>query len=342
MVARQAVLITGAAGEIGHSLIEHFASENLFQIVALDLQKIPSSPSAPKDFVSIAGDITNKDLIGDIFEKYNIAQVFHLAGILSSGGEKNPARTHYVNVEGSMNIITAAKAYSQKSKARIKVIFPSTIAVYGIPSLDEKNRAGRITEDRYTLPVTMYGINKLYVENIGRYYATSYKLLDQDPNDIKIDFRAIRFPGLMSAETMPTGGTSDYASEMIHACAQNKPYTCFVSPSAKIPFMAMPDGIKALIELSQAPAEQLTQLTYNVGAFAVTAEEIRQQLSKTFPDAAAAVTYESNIPREGIVNTWPADVDDSKAANDWGWKPSYSFESAFEEYLIPNIRKKYQ
>lgn len=185
----------------------------------------------------------------------------------------------------------------------------------------------------------MYGINKLYVENLGRYFSSFYKFLENNPDDIKIDFRAVRFPGLMSSETVPSGGTSDYASEMIHACAQGKPYACFVSPEAKLPFMAMPDGVAALVQLSKVPFEKLTHHVYNVGSFAVTAKEIEAQLRKTFPKAE--ISYAPHKQRENIVNTWPGDVDDSRARNDWGWKPQYSFESAFNEYLIPNISKKY-
>lgn len=338
-MASKAVLITGAGGEIGHGLIDFLAKENQFKIIALDLKEI-SAPKEKCDFVSVTGDILNRELLAGLFEKYDIAQIFHLAAILSSGGERNPERTHQVNVEGSLNLFSLAKTASQAQGKPVTFLFPSTIAVYGLPGVSEKNKAGKVREDQYLAPITMYGANKLYVENLGRYYSDFYKLLDDNKDDIKVDFRAVRFPGLMSADTLPTGGTSDYGSEMIHAAAQGRAYECFVSPTSKLPFMAMPDAIRCLIELSRAPADRLTRRSYNVGAFAVSAEEICAKLLESFPNAE--IGYHPNLKRQGIVETWPADVDDSKARADWGWAPSYGFHAAFTEYLIPGISAKYR
>ena len=116
----------------------------------------------------------------------------------------------------------------------------------------------------------MYGANKLYCEHLGRYYSRHYKQLAADTHSGKVDFRCIRFPGLISAETVPSGGTSDYAPEMIHAAAAGKPYDCFVRPDTRIPFMAMPDAVDAILRLMAAPREKLTRIVYNVGAFAPT------------------------------------------------------------------------
>ncbi|HEY8535402.1 MAG TPA: NAD-dependent epimerase/dehydratase family protein, partial [Vicinamibacterales bacterium] len=185
-----------------------------------------------------------------------------------------------------------------------------------------------------------YGANKLYCEQLGRYYARYYKQLAAEPLAGKVDFRCLRFPGLISAVTIPSGGTSDYAPEMIHAAARGEPYACFVRPDTQIPFMVMPDGVDALIRLAEAPRDRLTRTAYNVAAFNPTAEEIRRVVLEAFPDAR--ITYQVDPKRQGIVDTWPADVDDSAARTDWGFAPAYDFERAFSDYLIPTIRRRYR
>src|SRR5262249_53180266 len=150
----------------------------------------------------------------------------------------------------------------------------------------------------------------------------------------------VRFPGLISAVTVPSGGTSDYGPEMIHAAARGEPYACFVRPDTRIPFMAMPDGVDALMALARAPRERLTQTAYNLGAFAPTAADIRAEVLRAFPDAV--VTFQVDAKRQGIVDTWPEDVDDAASRRDWGFSPKYDFTAAFREYLIPGIRERYR
>jgi len=155
----------------------------------------------------------------------------------------------------------------------------------------------------------------------------------------RVDFRAIRFPGLISAVTLPSGGTSDFAPEMIHAAARGEPYECFVRPDTRIPFLAMPDAVQALLPLARAPREALRRTTYNIGAFNPSADEFRSRVLARFPDAD--ISYKVDPRRQGIVDTWPEDVDDSAARADWGYAPAYDFDRAFDEYLMPTIRERY-
>jgi threonine 3-dehydrogenase len=154
-----------------------------------------------------------------------------------------------------------------------------------------------------------------------------------------VDFRAVRLPGLISASTTPSGGTSDYAPEMIHAAAQGRPYACFVRPDAQIPFMSMPDAIDALLALAAASRERLGQTAYNVRAFAPTADEIRAEVLRAFSNAR--ISYQVDPKRQNIIDTWPADVDDSAARRDWGFSPAFDFARAFRDYLIPTIKDRY-
>jgi nucleoside-diphosphate-sugar epimerase len=179
----------------------------------------------------------------------------------------------------------------------------------------------------------------LYFEQLRRYYAKFYQQLEADSQAGRVDFRSVRFPGLISALTVPSGGTSDYAPEMIHAAAKGEPYACFVRPDTRIPFMAMPDGIGALLALAHAPKSHLTRTAYNLAAFNPSADEVRTEVIRAFP--GAEITWQNDVKRQGIVDSWPADVDDSAARRDWGFAPRYDFERAFRDYLIPTIGKRY-
>ncbi len=152
-----------------------------------------------------------------------------------------------MNVEGTLHLLEFAQKEGESHGRPVVFLYPSSIAAYGLPDLEAKARAGRVKEDDCNVPTTMYGCNKLYCEHLGRYYARHYKQLAAETLSGKVDFRCVRFPGLISAVTVPSGGTSDYAPEMIHAAAQGKPYACFVRPDTRIPFMAMPDGVDALL-----------------------------------------------------------------------------------------------
>jgi threonine 3-dehydrogenase len=179
-----------------------------------------------------------------------------------------------------------------------------------------------------------------YCEKLGIYYSKYYgqKHLDPHPPHM-LDFRAIRFPGLISAFTLPSGGTSDYGPEMLHAAAQGEPYACFVREDTKISFMAMPDAIKSLLMLLHVPREKLNHQVYNTAAFALTAGEFRERALKAFP--GEQITFEPNPRRQGIVDSWPEDVDDSLARADWGWEPDYNADAFFDDYFLPEIRKRY-
>ncbi len=200
--------------------------------------------------------------------------------------------------------------------------------------------AGKVQEQEWNLPTTIYGCNKLYCEHLGRYYAKHYKQLAAESLAGRVDFRAIRFPGLISEITVPSGGTSDFAPEMIHGAAKGEPYACFVRPDSRIPFMLMVDAVEAILCLARARPTDLSQAIYNITAFNPSAEEIRQLVLEGFP--AAEITFAPDQKRQAIVDSWPADVDDSRAREDWGLAPRYELGSAFTDFLIPRIRTRYE
>jgi nucleoside-diphosphate-sugar epimerase len=338
MLRKPVVLITGASGEIGHGLITSIAGAGEQPIVTLDVKALDADLSR---FVQqeFAGSILDTDLLDQILAEYEVDRIFHLAALLSTRSEFAPMTAHKVNVEGTMNLLEFAQKQGESHGRPVVFMYPSSIAAYGLPDLATKTAVGKVGENEWTKPTTMYGCNKLYCEHMGRYYAKRYKQLAPEPLAGKVDFRSLRFPGLISAVTVPSGGTSDYAPEMIHAAAQGKPYACFVRPDTRIPFMAMPDGVDALLRLAAAPRGSLAHTVYNVGAFNPSADEIRTIVLGAFP--GAEISYAVDRKRQAIVDAWPADVDDSAARKDWGYSPRYDLERAFSEYLIPTIRSRY-
>jgi len=331
------VLVTGAGGEIGHGLVTRLAGSGS-PIITLDVSPLDPAltPLVAREFT---GSITDLSLLERMIAEFEVDRVFHLAALLSTRSEFTPVAAHHVNVEGTLNLLEFAQRQGESHGRPVVFIYPSSIAAYGLPSLEAKTRAGAVGEDQYAHPTTMYGCNKLYCEQLGEYYARHYKQLSADAHT-RVDFRAVRFPGLISAVTVPSGGTSDYAPEMIHAAAQSEDYDCFVRPDTKIPFMAMPDGVDALLTLAAAPRGHLTRSAYNLAAFNPSASEIRDVVVAAFP--AARIVFRVDPKRQGIIDSWPAAVDDGAARRDWGFAPKYDFERAFHEYLIPTIRQRYR
>ena len=332
------VLITGANGEIGHGLIDRLAEQSERAIVTLDLSPLDPFISRKVDR-EITGSIVDKALLERVMAEFEVDRIFHLAALLSTRSEFTPVAAHEVNVEGTLHLLEFAQHEAESHGRPVVFIYPSSIAAYGLPGLQVKSDAGRVSEDQYLHPTTMYGCNKLYCEMLGDYYARHYKQLAAETASGRVDFRCVRFPGLISALTVPSGGTSDYAPEMIHAAAKGEAHACFVRPDTRIPFMAMPDGVEALLRLAAAPRDRLQRTAYNVGAFNPSAEQIRDVVLRAFP--GAAITFAVDRKRQAIVDSWPEDVDDSAARRDWDFQPRYDFDRAFSEYLIPTIRKRY-
>lgn len=334
---KKVVLITGAAGEIGQALIESLAASGQNHILSLDLQPMPAQAAGL--FTHIQGDLLDRNLLARLVTEYDFDMIFHLAALLSTRSEFSPELAHQVNVNGTLSLLQLAAEQSQRRGEPVRFIFPSSIAVYGLPDLETKARDFHVREWDWNYPTTMYGCNKLYCEMLGSYFSTHYQQLARS-RPTMLDFRAIRFPGLISAFTVPSGGTSDYGPEMLHAAAQGKPYACFVREDSVIPFMAMPDAVTSLLQLAGAEREVLRRQVYNVTSFSLTAVQFRDEVLKAFP--GAEISFAPDVQRQGIVDSWPAGLSDKAARRDWGWEPAYGVERAFTEYLVPNIARRYE
>jgi len=326
-------LVTGAGGEMGHLLLPALRRAG-YEIVALDLHALdPAVAGSCRE--AVTANITDRKLVERLFDDHKFGAVFHLAALLSSKAERDPDLAHEINVSATLHLFRCGRHRARLARQDVLFFFPSSIAVYGLPDAAAKASAGAVREDEWNRPAGIYGCNKLYAEMIGSYFAAR-AAKDQTPG---LDFRAIRFPGLISAETLPSGGTSDYAPEMIHAAASGRPYSCFVAPETRMPFMTMPDAVDAILRLAEAPASSLATRVYNIGAFAPAASEIREATLAHFPDAK--ITFEPVAWRQAIVDTWPESVDDARARQDWGHAPRFGLEQALSDYLVPALVKRY-
>jgi threonine 3-dehydrogenase len=334
---KKVVFITGVAGEIGQALLREVAQTEGNQVLTLDLQPLPPDLQGLSHHVQ--GDILNQSLLRRLITEYDVDTIYHLAALLSTRAEFAPELAHRVNVDGTLALLQLAAEQSERRGVPVKFIFPSSIAVYGMPNQATKDANPQVKETEWNEPATMYGCNKLYCERLGVYFSHHYQQLAANPGT-RLDFRCVRFPGLISAFTVPTGGTSDYGPEMLHAAAKGEPYASFVREEATIPFMAMPDAVAGIRGLAQAPQEALSRRVYNITSFSLSAAEFKEQVLAAFPDAD--ISFAPDMKRQAIVDSWPAGLNDEAARSDWGWQPTYDVERAFNEYLVPNIRQRYQ
>lgn len=322
-------LCTGAGGEMGRLLVPALR-ERGFDVVAVDLAELPPA-LAEACVASAVLDILDTQRLATLVSRHRPSLVLHLAALLSSQAERDPERAHRVNVDGTRGLFRLL----EEAGRPVRFMFPSSIAVYGLPGHAAKDAEGALTEWQWTVPAGIYGANKLYCELLGA-HATRRSTRD---GRASFDFRSIRFPGLISAETLPAGGTTDYAPEMIHAAARGEGYSCFVEADTRLPFMTMPDGVEALLCLAEADEARLTTRVYNARGFSSSAGEIREEALRHFPQAR--IEFVPVPAKQAICDSWPADVDDSAARRDWGFAPRHDLAAAFGDYLVPALTRRY-
>jgi threonine 3-dehydrogenase len=329
------ILITGVSGEVGCELVKQLVKDKKIRIFGLDIKE-PTDEIRSHLTGFYEKPVLNQNALTEIIKTKNIDTIYHLAALLSTSAEMDPYSAHNINVQGTFTILKIANQESIDRKSRIKFFFPSSIAVYGLTNIEEKRTERKIAEEKHLLPITMYGINKLYCEQLGTYMSSYFQLLSEK-NNTTLDFRCIRFPGLISAHTLPSGGTSDYVPEMIHAAVSGKDYASFARDDTVIPFMAMPDAIRAAITLMNTPSEKLHHRVYNIRGFSASAEDFRKELLSRFPKIK--ITYKINMNRQKILDSWPEDVDDQHASSEWGWKCKFGFKETLYDYLLPILEK---
>jgi nucleoside-diphosphate-sugar epimerase len=330
---KKITLITGASGEIGQALIKSLKESSDLPIITLDLTPLPEDVQAM--VTALQGDILDKALLARLVSEYEIDTIYHLAALLSTRSEFTPETAHRVNVEGTLGLLKMAAEQSEWRGQPVKFIFPSSIAAYGLPDWNQDRPC--TCEWEWNTPRTMYGCNKLYCEQLGIYFSEYYRQLATE-RPVMVDFRCLRFPGLISAYTVPAA-----APRLRSKCCAMPPeqalrLLCARRCTHPVHGHARRGQIAAHAHRAERAA--LNHHVYNVTSFSLSAVEFRDWVLKFFPKAQIA--FQPDIKRQAIVDSWPADLDDSAAQRNWGWSPDYSVERSFSEYLVPNIRARYQ
>lgn len=312
---QEKILVTGATGQIGTVLTEALRQAyGQNNVLATDIKK-PEHHDGPFEML----DILNTQRITEIIADYDITTVYHLAAILSASGEWNPQKTWNVNMNGLLSILEIARATGLQ-----KVFFPSTIAVFGTTT-------PRINTPQHTVmtPSTVYGISKASGELWCKYYHDRFGL----------DVRSVRYPGIISYQSMPGGGTTDYAVDIFHQAILQGSYTCFLEADTRLPMMYMDDAIRATLELMAAPAESIRNRTsYNLAAMSFTPAELAAAIQRHMPDFTIQYAPDQ---RQAIAASWTESIDDSEARRDWGWAHRFDLEAMTSE-MLNQLKKKYQ
>ena len=305
------IMVTGSVGQIGSELTmalrERYGNDN---VLATGHKTKPSPAlrdSGPFEFI----DVSKRDTIEKVVKKYNIDTIYHLSAILSAVGEKNPQLAWDVNINGTYNILEVALEYEV-----VRIFVPSSIAVFG-PETPRDNTP----QETILRPTTMYGVTKVAGELLCDYYVKRFGL----------DVRGCRYPGIISYETLPGGGTTDFAVAIYFEAVKNKKYTCFVREDTMLPMMYMPDCLKAAIDLMEADFSRLKHhCDFNVTAMSFTAGELAADIKKHMPEFTCE--YKPDF-RQAIADSWPNSLDDSAAREEWGWQPSYDLAAMTKDML---------
>ena len=312
------ILVTGATGQIGSELTielrKKYGGDN---VIAAGHRRKPSEKlvnSGPFEYI----DVTDRESVEKLVKKYDINIIYHLAAVLSAIGEEKPQIAWKVNMNGLYNILEIAREHGL-----VRIFWPSSMAVFG-------QEAPRVNtpQDAVLIPHTMYGVTKVAGELLCNYYFLRFGL----------DVRSVRYPGVISSETLPGGGTTDYAVEIFYQAIRKKRYTCFVREDTVLPMMYMPDCIKAAIDLMEADSSRITcRTSYNVTGMSFSAGELASEIQRYIPEFECE--YKPDF-RQKIADSWPMSIDDSVAREEWGWKPTYDL-AAMTKDMIEKLTKRF-
>ena len=311
------ILVTGSAGQIGSELVPYlrniYGNDNV--VAGINRTKPPAYIYETGPVVTV--NINDRPDLDKVVEHHGIDTIINLAAILSATGEKNPMLCWDVNMNGFHNVLECAR-----EKDLSRVINPSSIAAFG-PETPRDDTP----QETVLKPRTMYGVTKVAGELLGDYYFRKFG----------VDVRGLRYPGIISSETPPGGGTTDYAVAIYYEAIKNGRYECFVREDTVLPMMYMPDALKALVDLMEAPLEDLVHHSdFNVGSMSFSAGELADEIKKHIPDFK--ITCKPDF-RQAIADSWPKSLDDSAARKEWGWSPTYDISSMTKD-MIEKLSKK--
>lgn len=313
------ILVTGAVGQIGSELTivlrKKFGNDN---VLATGRKTKPSETllnSGPFEFI----DIGQRETIEKVVKDYDIDTIYNMAAILSAVGEEKPLLCWDVNINGLCNCLEVARTHDMA-----RVFVPSSIAVFGPETPREHT-----PQETILRPKTMYGVTKVAGELLGDYYVKRFGL----------DVRGVRYPGIISSETLPGGGTTDYAVEIFYEAIKKKRYTCFLRADTTLPMMYMPDCLKGTIDLMDADFAKLKHHNdFNLAAISFSAQQLAAEIKKHIPEFKC--NYKPDF-RQAIADSWPSSIDDSAARKEWDWKPKYGLAEMTKD-MLGKLQKRYE
>lgn len=333
-------VVVGAGGQIASDLIPalHRRGDEVRMVDLLPAEKSTAFPALDAHFRGngapawvkwwVRADASKGREVPDLLRSFLPDEVYLLTAVLSATGERDPARCWAVNM-GSLQVALEALAAIPEPRARL--VWPSSIAVFGpIPGQPDGRLPDPVTDDTPLFPRTMYGVTKVAGEHLGSWYARTGRC----------DFRSLRFPGLLNA-TPPGGGTTDFANEMYFAAVERRGSRDFLSADTRLPFMYMPDAVRAMLELAAADPARLTRRSYNVSGLSPSAAEIAAsigaEIGRVHPGGSFRAAFLPDDPRQAIADSWPRTLDDRCARRDWGWKPAYDTLAKMTPPLLDEI-----
>ncbi|NLY67458.1 MAG: L-threonine 3-dehydrogenase [Tissierellia bacterium] len=306
------ILVTGALGQIGSELTmllrKEYGTDN---VIATSRRIKEGHEELIESGIFEILDVTDGKGLSELVRKYKVNTIIHLAAILSAVGEKNPQRAWDINMNGLYNVLEVAR------EENCSVFTPSSIAAFG-----DSTPKDNTPQDTIQRPNTIYGVTKVAGELLCDYYYHKFG----------VDTRGVRFPGLISYETLPGGGTTDYAVHIYYDALKHKKYTSFIAKGTKMDMMYMPDALKAIIQLMEAdPSKLIHRNAFNVTAMSFDPEEIAASIRKYIPEFE--LDYDVDPVRQAIAESWPNSLDDSAAREEWGWNPDYDLDSMTKDML---------
>lgn len=308
------ILVTGAFGLVGSDLVpelqKRFGKDNVF---ALGNRTIPEN----FDGQLVHGDVTDITTLETIIKDNQITDVYHLAGLLSVGSEKDPELAWKVNFGGLKNILDLAKTY------KFKIFWPSSIAAFG-PTTPKINTPQHTSLE----PTTIYGVGKVTGELMCQYYWQRWG----------VDSRSLRYPGLTGYKAPPGDGTTEYSVHIFYGLLNENKYSCFLKEDTRLPMMYIDDAIKGTIDLMEAPSEKINVRTsYNFGAINFTPKELVAEIQKLYPNFVC--TYDPDPVKQAIAESWPESIDNSDAQKDWGWQADFDLPK-MTQTMIEGLKQK--
>jgi len=306
------ILITGAMGQIGTALTrylrESYGTDN---VIASGLHMRMNSTVCTDGIFEIV-DVTNEDQLAKIAAKHRVDTVIHLAAILSAIGEEKPQLLWNINMNGLYNVLELAR------DLKLTVFTPSSIAAFGANTPQNNT-----PQDTIQRPSTIYGVSKVAGELLCDYYFSRYG----------VDTRGVRYPGLISSDALPGGGTTDYAVHIFHQAIKTGHFTCNIGAGTFMDMMYMPDALRAIVELLEAdPSKLIHRNAFNVTSMSFDPEGLKAAIQKELPEFT--MDYDVDPVKQKIADSWPNSLDDSAARGEWGWSPTYNLEKMVKDMII--------